>query len=97
MEKFAFSIPHYTSLYFKQILFLNVLGGQHVLWISDEKSRYGPQTQEKQNEKKDIAADYFCFSNHPFTANSIDSDSMALSVFLTLRLSNSLFLCPPGP
>lgn len=72
-------------------------GGQNALWISDEKSIYGPQIQEKQAEKKDIAADYFCFSNHPFTANSIDSDSMALSVFLTLRLSNSLFLCPPGP
>lgn len=57
----------------------------------------GLKRKKNRMRKKDIAADYFCFSNHPFTANSIDSDSMALSVFLTLRLYNSLFLCPPGP
>ncbi len=71
--------------------------GQNALWDRDEKSRSGPLMQEKQDEKKDIAADYFCFPNHHFMANSIDSDSMALSVFLTLRLSGSLFFCSPGP
>jgi len=36
MEKFAFSIPHYTSLYFKQILFLQPLSITQVHVICDQ-------------------------------------------------------------